>query len=168
MKTTTAITALLALSAATSAWAGPPSCNNPNHRHSHRSNGFVLPDGPGYGWGFANGAADSYGWWDHGVLLPLGANRVGEYYFPRYMSVPPTQAFLPSYYNPIPTRGQRYVAFSGCGGAHPAGGPPLASAMTPEHPYQDTIGSGPRVSLPAFSGRTEAPPTQAGTSGLTP
>lgn len=162
----------LALAAAgTGGWTTPravPGCNNPNHHHGHHAGGRILADGPGYGWGFPNNNPDGYGWFDHGTALPLGANRTGEYYFPRYFSLPPAQMFLQSYYNPVLTRGQRYVPFTGCGGAHPSGGFPTGSAMTPEHPYQETIGRGPRVSLPAFSGRTEAPPVPSGNSGLTP
>jgi hypothetical protein len=129
---------------------------------------YILPDGPGYGWGFPNGNPDGYGWHDPGYLLPLGANRTSEYYFRRYYAMPIDQMFLPNYYNPYVTRGQRYLPYAGCGGDHPAGGPPLASAHTPEHPYRETIGSGPRVSIPAFTGRVEAPPVTSGTSGLTP
>jgi hypothetical protein len=167
MKAATFVPLALALAAGTSAYAGPTACNNPNHHH-HHAGGRILADGPGYGWGFANGNPDGYGWFDHGTALPLGANRVGEYYFPRYFAIPPDQAFLPSYYNPIITRGQRYLPFAGCGGAHPAGGFPQGSAVTPEHPYQDTIGSGPRVTIPAFTGRTEASSIPSGGSGLTP
>jgi hypothetical protein len=160
----------LALLAGGAAWAGPPVVY-PHAHHQHHSlapGGRILGPGPGNGWGFPNGSPDSYGWFDHGTALPLGGDRVGEYYFPRYYSVPPVQAFLPSYYNPYITRGQRYVAFVGGGGAHPAGGPPTGSAETPVHPYQDTIGSGPRVRIPAFNGRIEAPPINSGGSGLTP
>jgi hypothetical protein len=168
------IAAIVLAAAAFAATARPaaaqwPGWKNPDHAHSHlRPGGRILPDGPGFGWGFANGAPDSYGWFDHGDMLPLGGNRIPEYYFPRYYSVPPTQAFLPSYYNPVLTRGQRYVSYSGCGGDHPAGRFPLGSAMTPEHPYQETIGTGPRVQIPNFTGRSEAPPIQPGGSGLTP
>ena len=81
------------------------------------------PPGPGYGWGFPNGNPDGYGWCDHGDALPLGADRTAEYYFPRYFALPPDQMFLPTYYNPYMTRGQRYIAYAGCGGDHPAGGP---------------------------------------------
>jgi hypothetical protein len=177
MKATTfvplALVAAATLATARPAGAQTPACNNPAHRHGqghghHRTVGGILPDGPGDGWGFPNGAPDGYGWWDRGYLLPLGANRTDEYYFPRYNAVPPTQAFLPSYYNPIVTRGQRYLAYAGCGGEHPVGGFPMGSAVTPEHPYQDTIGTGPRVRIPAFTGRSEAPVIQPGSSGLTP
>jgi hypothetical protein len=168
----TTIVALALAVAATSVGQAP--CSNPNCRnhghHGGHSVGCVVPDGPGYGWGFPNGNPDGYGWWDHGYCLPLGANRTAEYYFPRYFSVPAPQAFLPSYYNPYVTRGQRYIAYTGCSntGLHPAGGPPIGSALTPVHPYQDTIGSGPQVNLPAFRGRVEAPPVNSGSTGLTP
>ena len=47
-----------------------------------------------------------------------------DYYFPRYLAVPPEQMFMQTYYNPFETRGQRYIPFAGAGGDHPAGGPP--------------------------------------------
>jgi hypothetical protein len=162
---TTIVSLALVLASGAGGWTGPV-CNNPNHRHG--GGGQIVPPGPGYGWGFPNNAPDSYGWWDHGTALPLDANRTPEYYFPRYYSLPPEQMFLQSYYNPYLTRGQRYISYTGCGGWHPAGGPPTGSAMTPVHPYQDTIGSGPRISIPTFSGRVEAPPVNSGGSGLTP
>jgi hypothetical protein len=166
-----AVALVLAAGSGGHALAGPPAVWNKTGHHHNRYAGpwkWTLPDGPGYGWGFSNGNPDAYGWFDHGVLLPLGANRVGEYYFPRYYALPPEQAFLQSYYNPYITRGQRYVAYVGCGGLHPAGGPPTGSAETPVHPYQDTIGSGPRISIPSFNGRIEAPPVNSGATGLTP
>lgn len=172
MKASANISLALALTLATcaTAWANPPARDNRARPHGPgpHTSGRILVDGPGNGWGFSNGNPDGYGWFDHGTALPLGANRTAEYYFPRYWAVPANQAFLPSYYNPIVTRGQRYVPFSGCGGAHPAGHAPLGSAVTPEHPYQDTIGTGPRVRLPAFTGRSDVPPVPAGGSGLTP
>lgn len=162
----TIVSLALVLSAGATAW-GENVCTNPSHHHGGAAGRIVAP-GPGYGWGFPNGNPDGYGWWDHGTALPLDANRTPEYYFPRYFSMPAQQMFLQSYYNPYLTRGQRYVAFTGCGGQHPAGGPPTGSAMTPVHPYQDTIGTGPRVSLPNFTGRAEAPVVPPGGSGLTP
>ncbi len=159
------------LTVSLNARAGEPPCNNPAHHHgtAFAQGHGINPPGPGYGWGFPNGNPDGYGWWSHGAYLPIGADRTAEYYFPRYFSVPASQAFLPSYYNPIITRGQRYVPYAGCGGCvHPVCGPPTGSALTPEHPYQNTLGTGPRVNLPAFSGRTEAPPVPPGGSGLTP
>jgi hypothetical protein len=139
-----------------------------NCPHCHRSVTQPMPPGPGYGWGFPNGNPDGYGFWDAGTYLPLGADRTSDYYFRRYYSVPADQMFMPNYYNPYVTRGQRYLSYAGCGGDHPAGGPPLGSANTPVNPYQSTIGSGPRVSIPDFSGRVEAPPVNSGGTGLTP
>jgi hypothetical protein len=160
----------MALAIAASAAAQAPYSNPNCVRHGHHSAGCILPDGPGYGWGFRNGNPDGYGWWDHGTCLPLGANRTGEYYFPRYMSLPPEQMFMPTYYNAYVTRGQRYIAYVGCSIScnHPAGGPPTGSARMPVHPYQDTIGSGPQIKLPTFGGRVEAPPVNSGSTGLTP
>jgi hypothetical protein len=140
-------------------------------QHPHRlqrAYAQILPPGPGYGWGFANGNPDGYGWYDNGNYFVLGADRTGEYYFQRPFAVPQDQMFLPTYYNAYLTRGQRYISYAGCGGDHPMGGPPTASATTPINPYQDTIGSGPRVQLPPFSGRVEAPPVNSGGTGLTP
>ncbi len=72
----------------------------------HRNpNNHVQPPLPGYGAGYPNGNPDGYGWYDHGVYLPLTADRTPEYYFPRYLSVPATQSFLPNYYNPYVSRG---------------------------------------------------------------
>ena len=139
------------------------------HGHGHAHGPYVLPDGPGNGWGFPNGQPDGYGWYDTGDRLPLGANRTSEYYFRRYYAIPVDQMFIPTYSNPYVTRGQRYLPYAGCApGSHPAGGVPVASAATPEHPYNDTIGSGPRVQIPNFSGRVEAPPITSGNTGLTP
>lgn len=136
---------------------------------AHRHLGGIAPDGPGYGWGFPNGASDHYGYVDYGYFLPLGANRTPNYYFPRYFATPLIQTLPPSYYNAYVTRGQRYLPFSGCGGAHPAGGAPMASADTPFHPYQEAIGAArPVIPAPDYSGQTEAPPIPAGSSGLIP
>lgn len=129
----------------------------------------ILPPGPGYGWGFPNGAPDGYGWYDVGTYLPLNADRTPAYYFPRYWAVPAEQMFFPTYYNPYVMRGQRYVPYTGCCGIHPASGPPQGLADTPSHPYRDTIGHGPVTRVPSFSGRVEAPPLPAsGSTGLTP
>jgi hypothetical protein len=133
-----------------------------------RQGGWILPPGPGYGWGFPNDNPDKYGWVDNGIYLPLGADRTPDYYFPRYLAIPFQQLVFPSYYNPYVTRGQRYIPYSGGGGAHPMGGPPLGSALTPLHPYQDTLGSGPTVAVPPLSGNVEAPPINPGSTGLTP
>jgi hypothetical protein len=130
---------------------------------------WVLPPGPGLGWGFANGNPDGYGFFDVGDRLPLGADRTSEYYFRRYYSVPVDQMFMPNYYNPYVNRGQRYLSYSGCApGYHPAGGLPTASVENDRHPYNDTLGTGPRVSIPSFSGRIEAGPVNSGGTGLTP
>jgi hypothetical protein len=136
--------------------------------HAPAPAGRILGPGPGAGWGFPNGNPDGYGWFDHGTALPLGANRTAEYYFPRYLAVPPDQLFLPTYYNPYVMRGQRYIPYAGCGGDHPMGGPPVGSASTPVYPYSVTVGSGPQVPLPTFSGRVEASPITSGGTGLTP
>lgn len=123
---------------------------------------------PGYGVGFPNGNPDGYGYVDYGTHLPLGADRTADWYFQRQFSVPVNQMFMPTYYNPYVMRGQRYIPYSGCGGCHPMGGPAIASAHTPIHPYNDTIGTGPRVPVPPFTGRVEAPPVNSGGTGLTP
>jgi hypothetical protein len=131
----------------------------------------VMPPGPGYGWGFPNRNPDGYGFWDAGDRLPLGlqADRTADYFFRRYFSVPADQMFEPNYYNPYVTRGQRYIPYVGCApGFHPAGGPAVGSAETPVHPYLDTLGTGPRVTIPEFNGRVEAPPINSGGTGLTP
>jgi len=134
----------------------------------HSSVPRILPDGPGYGWGFPNGNPDGYGWFDYSTWLPLGANRTEEYYFPRYFTVPVEQMFMPNYYNPYLTRGQRYISYTGCGGDHPAGGVPRGSANTPIHPYAETLGTGRSVPFRPFTGRVEATPINSGASGLTP
>jgi hypothetical protein len=131
----------------------------------------VMPPGPGYGWGFPNGNPDGYGFWDPGDRLPLGLNadRTVDYFFRRYYSARIDQMFMTTYYNPYLTKGQRYIPYTGCApGFHPAGGPALGSANTPLHPYQDTLGTGPRVSIPEFNGRVEAAPVNSGSTGLTP
>ncbi|AGA30631.1 hypothetical protein [Singulisphaera acidiphila] len=130
--------------------------------------GRILPPQPGNGAGFPNGNPDGYGYIDYGTYLPLGADRTADWYFQRQFAVPPNQMFMPTYYNAYVTRGQRYIPYSGCGGCHPMGAPPIATAHTPVHPYQDTIGAGPRVPVPAFTGRVEAPPVNSGGTGLTP
>ena len=112
----------------------PGSRARPHHPH-HYSQSHILPPGPGDGWGFPGDNPDHYGWIDYGVDLPLGADRTAEYYFPRYFAVPPQQMFIQTYYNPFKTRGQEYIPYSGAGGDHPMGGPPLASASLPVSPY---------------------------------
>src|SRR4051812_16688287 len=127
-------------------------------------NNLVLPPQPGYGVGYANGNPDGYGYFDPGVLLPLTADRTPDYFFPRYLAIPPSQMFLPNYYNPYVSRGQRFLPFAGCGGLHPVSGPPVYSAMEPVHPYTETLNNQPRVFTPRFSGRVEAQPVNPGTT----
>ena len=98
----------------------------------------------------------------------MGPDRTAEYFFPRYYSVPANQLFNPTYYNGYISRGQRYLPYANCGGEHPAGGIPFGSAAMPTRPYEDTIGTGPRVQIPPYRGRVEAPPINSGTTGLTP
>lgn len=141
--------------------------SGPYHSHYAQA-GRILPPGPGSGWGFPNGNPDGVGWSDVGTFLPLGADRTPDYFFRRYHALPPEQLFLPSYYNTYVTRGQRYIPYTGCGGCHPAGGPPPAPAALPVHPYLDSGGTGPVVPLPSFSGREEAKPINPGGSGLAP
>ena len=136
--------------------------------HRAHPGGRIVAPGPGYGWGFPNGNPDGYGYVDYGTALPLGANRTPEYYFPRNFALPPRQLFPQTYYNPYVTNGQRYIPYVACGGDHPAGGSPTGSSMLPVHPYENIVGSRPVVEPPTFSGRVEAPPVAAGTSGLIP
>ncbi|GIW88946.1 MAG: hypothetical protein KatS3mg108_3270 [Isosphaeraceae bacterium] len=155
-------------------YPAPATCTagHPVHHHHHGlciGHGQITPPGPGFGWGFPNGAADGYGWWDPGTTLPLGPNRTSELYFRRKFALPAAQCFFPSYYNPYITRGQRYLPFAGDGGDHPAGGAPTGSARLSLTPYQDFLRSrGPEVAVPRFSGRAEAEPIPSGTSGLLP
>lgn len=129
---------------------------------------YILPDGPGDGWGFPNGQPDRYGWFDHGVFLPLGANRIPDYYFPRYFAAPPMEMFPQTYYNCFETRGQRYIPYAGGGGEHPMGGPPISSSHLPVSPYTAMPNIAPVVELPKLDGVIEVPPSQSGSSGLTP
>jgi hypothetical protein len=147
--------------------AGPYHSHGPSHSH-YQHPGRILPPGPGAGWGFPNGNPDGYGWYDVGTSLPLGADRTPDYFFPRHLAVPAEQFFLPTYFNTYVTRGQRYIPYSGCGGAHPAGGPPQGSTASPIHPYLEGAGAVPEVRLPRFSGRVEASPITPGGSGLVP
>ena len=142
----------------------------PLHHHHDPAAGqlFILPPGPGEGWGFLNGNPDGYGWVDYGVFLPLGADRTAEYYFPRYFAVPPSQMFPQTYYNCFETRGQRYIPFVGAGGEHPMGGPPVASSHLPVSPYTASPDDVPKLNVPRLNGRIESPPLSAGSSGLTP
>ena len=130
--------------------------------------GRILPPGPGDGWGFPNGNPDGYGWVDYGTFLPLGADRTVDYFFPRYYALLPEQLFMPSYYNPYVMRGQRYIAYTGCGGAHPFGGPAPASSVRSPKPYDSQVGAGPVVTPPNISGRVESPPIPSGATGLIP
>jgi len=143
-----------------------PYQKNPRHHHSH----WILPPGPGDGWGFPNGSLSTAGWYDHGAFLPLGGDRTAEYFFPRYNSVPPEQMFFPTYYNPFVTRGQRYLPYVADGGAHPAGGPPLGPADLPVTPYAAVRNTSPSTSVPSLGGRHDAriAPIPSGGSGLTP
>ncbi len=171
--TTTIVTLTLAL-----ALGGTAQCPDPArcplgrqpHRHSagHGSGGWVLPPGPGDGWGFPNNNPDGYGWVDTGPLLPLGADRTAEYYFPRYFVVPIDQAFMGTYYNPFVNRGQRYLPYTGNGGCHPMGGPPLDSAKTQVKPYSSLTNNRTVVPVPRLNGRVEAPVDNSGKTGLTP
>ncbi|HEX8203087.1 MAG TPA: hypothetical protein VF590_21600 [Isosphaeraceae bacterium] len=147
--------------------AGPAHAHGPVPSH-YPHPGRILPPGPGYGWGFPNGSPDGYGWYDVGTCLPLGADRTPEYFFPRYLAIPGSQLFLPSYFNPYVTRGQRYLPYTGCGGMHPAGGPPSGTGALPVHPYREGAAAGPVTPLPTFSGRIEASPITPGGSGLVP
>ena len=126
--------------------------------HHHASGGRITPPGPGYGWGFPNGNPDGYGWVDYGTTLPLGANRTGDYFFRRQITVPADELFFPTYYNPYVSRGQRYIPYVGCGGDHPAGGRPLGSAELPMYPGRafNTPNQSP-VNPPPFSGVVEQP-----------
>ena len=137
------------------------------HSQNH-GRGWILPPGPGLGYGFPNGQPDGYGYFDHGVYLPIGADRVSEYYFPRYLALPANQLFMPTYYNPFVSRGQRYLPYAGCGGHHPAGPPARANSQLPVHPYDESTGRGPEIAVPSYNGISEAPPINPGSTGLTP
>jgi hypothetical protein len=151
--------------------------NDPGNRYAgtagphatHHPGGRIMPDGPGNGWGFPNNNPDGYGWTDYSTYVPLGANRTVDYYMPRYWSLKPTQVFMATYYNPYVSRGQRYISYTGCGGHHPFGGAPTASAeMSPEPYTQESELDTPVVQPPRFGGRVEAPPIPSGASGLIP
>ncbi len=141
-----------------------------SHGHDkHRSGGWILPPGPGDGWGFPNGDPVNAGWYDPQHYLPLGADRTADYYFPRYLAVPPIQMFPGTDYNPYVNRGQRYLPFAGAGGDHPAGGVPQDSSETSVQPYTSMDGSPPQTAVPTLRGRVDAPPLPAsGATGLTP
>lgn len=143
----------------------------PSHGHGHKHQSdprYILPPGPEDGWGFPNGAADRYGWVNYGVYLPLGADRISEYYFPRYFSAPPPQMFTPTYYNPFETRGQRYIPYVAAGGDHPLGGLPLGPSDLPVTTSDAMPDSGPVTTVPSLKGRVEAPVAPSGGSGMTP
>ena len=140
----------------------------PGGIHPKSKGGRILPPGPGYGWGFPNGARDGYGWYNTAGYLPLSADRTPEYYFPRYMAAQPAQLFLPTYYNSYVSRGQRYVPYVGCGGWHPAGGAPTGSSRLPRNPAQDEAEGRPEFPFPRYSGHVQAAPINPGRSGLTP
>jgi hypothetical protein len=137
-------------------------------RHTHHHTDYIMPPGPGLGWGFPNDNPDQYGWVDYGVYLPLGEDRTAEYYFPRYHAVPPAQMFLQTYYNCFETRGQRYIPYCGAGGEHAMGGPPVVSNALPVSPYAELDDSKPVTPVPRLNGRVEAPSLPSGGSGLTP
>jgi hypothetical protein len=145
----------------------PPSYDYAD-RHRHHHVDHIVPPGPGDGWGFPNNNPDHYGWVDYGVDLPLGEDRTAEYFFPRFMAVPPAQMFLQTFYNPFETRGQRYIPYSGAGGDHVMGGPPPHSNALPVSPYADLNDSQPVTPVPRLNGRVEAPTLPSGGSGLTP
>ncbi len=171
--TTTIVTITLAL-----ALGGTGQCPDParfaygrqphSHGSGHRSGGWIQPPGPGDGWGFPNNNPDGYGWHDPGVFLPLGADRDAEYFIPRYLTVPVDQAFMGTYYNPYVNRGQRYLPYTGNGGDHPMGGPPLDTAKTLVRPYSSLTNNKPVVPVPRLNGRVEAPVDNSGKTGLTP
>lgn len=139
------------------------------HGHPSGPNYMVTPPGPGLGWGFQNGNPDGYGWVDYGTTVPLGADRTPDYFFRRQYTVPLSQAIPQLYYNAYVTRGQRYLPFAGCGGEHPAGGPPPGPSTLPITPYEDvTRNAAPVVPPPAFNGRSEGVVEPSGTGGRLP
>ncbi len=129
--------------------------------------GQIVNDRP-IPYGLPAGNPDGYGWVDYGTALPLGANRISEYHFPRYLAYPPDQLFFPTYYNPYTTRGQRFLPYAGCGGEHPAGGPAVIPGNTPVYPYNETVSDAPVRPVPTFGGRVEANRENPGTTGLRP
>ena len=138
------------------------------HERHPRITNWILPPGPGDGWGFPNGFPDGYGWFDHSPYLPLNADRTAEYYFPRYYVVPPEQMFFPTYYNPMrPGASGTCLTSPAAGRTRPAG----------RRRARPTCRSGRMRRCPARSrsprcrGSTagaEAPFIPSGTSGLTP
>ena len=65
-------------------------------------------------------------------------------------------------------RGQRYLPYTGNGGDHPMGGPPIASAITSVRPYSTLSNSVLAAPVPTLRGRVEAPWENSGKTGLTP
>ena len=171
------ITAIVSLSLAL-ALGGTAQCPDPARCPVHQSHcagcqdrgpgRWVLPPGPGDGWGFPNNNPDGYGWHDVGPYLPLGADRTAEYFVPRYFVAPPEQMFMGTYYNPYVNRGQRYLPYTGNGGCHPMGGPAPDSAKTSIRPYSSLSGARAVAPLPTLNGRVEAPVDNSGKTGLTP
>jgi hypothetical protein len=154
-------------------YSDPGRCPHGLAQHRHlincRSGGYILPPGPGAGWGFPYSETDSTGWYDPGSFLPLGADRTTDYYFPRYLAVPPEQGFMGTYYNPYWNRGQRYIPYTGNGGEHPMGGPAPDSAITPIRPYSALSSARAVVPVPRLQGRVEASTMDnSGKTGLTP
>ena len=133
-------------------------------------NNGVMPPQPGDGVGFPNGNPDGYGWVDFGDRLPLGADRIPDFYFHRYNVVPATQMYFPTYYNSYIMRGQRFLPYSGCGGGvHPMSGPAQQSAEVSVHPYTETLSNSPQTTAaPTFTGKVEATPVNPGSTGLRP
>lgn len=125
-----------------------------------KANERILPPGPGLGWGFPNNAPDGYGWYSPGDRLPIGltADRTPSYYFNRQFAIAPEQMFFPTYFNTYVMRGQRYIPYTNCGGAHPAGGPPAGSSFTPVRPYDRSMSDTPAVPVPVFNGRQASEP----------
>lgn len=126
--------------------------------------GNILPPGPGYGWGFPNGAPDGYGWVDYGEKLPISADRTPDYFFRRYFAFTPQVMFFPTYYNNYLQRGQRYIPYTNCGGGtccgwHPFSGPPMGSSYTPPDQAATNARTEPVLPPPVFQGRVETPPS---------
>jgi hypothetical protein len=170
---TTIVTITLALAlGGTGQCPDPARCPRCGQRRPYQcSDGpgrWVQPPGPGDGWGFPNNNPDGFGWHDPGPLLPLGADRDSEYFFPRYYVAPVDQMFMGTYYNPYWNRGQRYIPYTGNGGCHPMGGPPLDSALSAVRPYTSLTNNRPVVPVPRLNGRVEAPVDNSGKTGLTP
>ncbi len=140
---------------------------SPSHQHHGQAKVlYIMPPGPGLGWGFPNGNPDGYGWVDYGVFLPLGSDRTPDYFFPRFLSAPPGQLFPQTFFDPFETRGQRYIPYAGAGGEHPMGELPTASSHLPVSPYAADRGDKAVVPVPRLNGRIESPPLPSGGAGL--